>query len=84
MKLTGTLKENVEKAESTEQAKELIAQAGMELTDDEMQKVSGGTSNSPIRHHFCEDCLYEWDGPEDEYLCPRCGREWTYVTDYYQ
>ena len=40
MKLTGRLKENVEKAESTEQAKELIAQAGMELTDDEMQKVS--------------------------------------------
>ncbi len=36
MKLTGKLKENVEKAENKEQAKELIAKAGMELTDDEI------------------------------------------------
>lgn len=42
MKLTGKLKENVVKAESKEQAKELIAKAGMELTDEEMDMVSGG------------------------------------------
>ena len=42
MKLTGKLKENVEKAESKEQAKKLIAKAGMELTDEEMDMVSGG------------------------------------------
>ena len=42
MKLTGTLKENVEKAESKEQAKKLIAQAGMELTEQEMEEVAGG------------------------------------------
>ena len=42
MKLTGKLKENVEKAENKEQAKELIADAGMELTDEEMDQVSGG------------------------------------------
>ena len=42
MKLVGKLKEKVNKAETKEQAKEIIANAGMELTDDEMDKVSGG------------------------------------------
>ncbi len=42
MKLTGKLKEKVSKAETKELAKELIADAGMELTDEEMDKVSGG------------------------------------------
>ena len=42
MKLVGKLKDKVEKAETKEQAKELIANAGMELTDEEMDKVSGG------------------------------------------
>ena len=43
MKLVGKLKENVAKAENKEQAKEAIKQAGMELTDEEMDTVSGGT-----------------------------------------
>ena len=42
MKLTGKLKEDVEKAENKEKAKELIAEAGMELTDEEMDQVAGG------------------------------------------
>ena len=42
MKLTGKLKEKVSKAETKEQAKELIANAGMELTDEEMAHVFGG------------------------------------------
>ena len=42
MKLVGKLKDSVKKAESKEQAKELIADAGMELTDEEMDQVSGG------------------------------------------
>ena len=46
MKLTGRLKEDVEKAENKEQAKELIAEAGMELTDEEMDQVSGGEGDS--------------------------------------
>ena len=44
MKLIGKLKENVEKAENKEQAKELIAEAGMELTDEEMDHGVGGSS----------------------------------------
>ena len=42
IKLTGKLKEEVIKAENKEEAKKLIAQAGMELTDEEMDQVSGG------------------------------------------
>ncbi len=42
MKLTGKLKEQVEKAETKEEKKSLIKDAGMELTDEEMDKVSGG------------------------------------------
>ena len=42
MRLTGELKKNVDNAESKEEAKELIAQAGMELTDEEVEMVAGG------------------------------------------
>ncbi len=49
MKLTGKLKEKVSKAETKEQAKEIIAHAGMELTDDEMNMVSGGEF-TPTHH----------------------------------
>lgn len=46
MKLTGKLKEQVEKAENKEEAKEIIREAGvkagMELTDDELNQVAGG------------------------------------------
>ena len=34
MKLIGKLKENVEKAENKEEAKKMISEAGMELTDE--------------------------------------------------
>ena len=42
MKLTGDLKNQVEKAESKEEKKKLIEEAGMELTDEEMDQVAGG------------------------------------------
>ena len=44
MKLTGDLKE---KAENQEEAKELIKDAGMELTDEEMDQVAGGFMSNP-------------------------------------
>ena len=44
MRLTGKLKEIVDKAESKNQAKEIIARAGMELTDEEIEQVTGGRS----------------------------------------
>ena len=53
MQLTGKLKEKVSKAETKEQAKELIANAGMELTDDEMNMVSGGEAEfRPNQYKF--------------------------------
>ena len=55
MKLTGKLKETVSKAETKEQAKELIAKAGMELTDEEMNMVSGG--GSMLRFSVIQDTL---------------------------
>ena len=42
MQLTGELKEKVEKAETKEEAKKTIEEAGMELTDEEMEQVAGG------------------------------------------
>ena len=42
MELTGKLKEQVEQAKTKEEAKDLIAQAGMELTDEELDSVAGG------------------------------------------
>lgn len=42
MKLTGKLKEEVEKAETKEEKKSLIQDAGIELSDEEMEQVAGG------------------------------------------
>lgn len=42
MKLTGNLKKQVEQAESKEEAGKVIRQAGMALTDNELDKVAGG------------------------------------------
>ena len=42
MKLVGELKDKVEKAETKGEAKEIIKDAGMELTDEEMNQVAGG------------------------------------------
>ena len=45
MKLTGILKDKVSKAETMEAKKDIIAEAGMELTDDELEMVAGGRVN---------------------------------------
>ena len=42
MKLTGILKDKVDNAETMDEKKDIIAEAGMELTDDELEKVAGG------------------------------------------
>ena len=58
MRLTGDLKKKVEKAAKREEAKETIRQAGMELTDEELQNVAGG---------------FRTDTSVYEFLCPYCG-----------
>lgn len=47
MKLKGELKEKVEKAESAAEAKDIIAEAGVELTDEEVENVAGGVYRNP-------------------------------------
>lgn len=42
MKLVGELKKQVEETTTKEEAKEVIEKAGMELTDDELDNVTGG------------------------------------------
>ena len=51
MQLTGELKEKVEKAESKEEAKKTIEDAGMILDDAELDQVAGGGGYIP-RHPF--------------------------------
>jgi len=45
MKLTRELKEQVEKAESVEEKRRLIEDAGMELSDEELEQIAGGLGN---------------------------------------
>ena len=42
MELTGNLKEQVDKATDISEKRRLIEEAGMVLTDDELDKVTGG------------------------------------------
>ena len=47
MKLTGELKDKVDAVETAEEKKDIIAQAGMELTDEELEGVAGGAIRVP-------------------------------------
>lgn len=48
MKLVGELKEKVEKTEDLTEAKNLIENAGMQLTDEEMNQVAGGITEEEV------------------------------------
>ncbi|MBQ6442618.1 MAG: hypothetical protein IJJ13_08535 [Lachnospiraceae bacterium] len=51
MQLTGELKDKVEKAESKEEAKQTIKEAGMILDDAELDQVSGGAGSDGHKRH---------------------------------
>ena len=53
MKLIGELKKQVESTATKEEAKDVIANAGMELTDDELDNVVGGSTP----HNSIKDAL---------------------------
>ena len=55
MKLIGKLKTQVDNAASKEEKKEAIKQAGMLLTDDELEQVSGGADGFPDFHTIEKD-----------------------------
>lgn len=52
MKLTGKLKDKVDAVKTAEEKKDIIAQAGMELTDEELEGVAGGGT----AHRFSVYC----------------------------
>ncbi|MCR4655897.1 MAG: hypothetical protein K5770_06690, partial [Lachnospiraceae bacterium] len=52
MKLTGDLKSKVDNAKNKEEAKGIIEEAGMKLTDEEVETVSGGYREGDGRGGF--------------------------------
>ena len=48
MELTGNLKDKVSDAKTKEEVKELIEDAGMSLTDEELDQVAGGIKTVKI------------------------------------
>lgn len=78
MKLTGDLKKRAETAQTKEEAKNAIQRAGMELTDDELDKVAGG--GSEVRYCTCDSPNFGRDGAQ--LYCSNCrGRRRSYRDD---
>ena len=80
MKLIGKLAENVSKAKNREEARELIRSAGMELSDDEMAQVTGGSAVVRIvddnRQFYCCQNGHKHTpekARELNYICDKCG-----------
>ncbi len=79
MKLTGDLKKKVEQTQTKEEAKDAIKKAGMLLTDDELEQVSGGeeyffpSGGSWVWRYEC--CGNTWESNNDlnSGYCPTCG-----------
>ena len=71
MKLTGILKDKVDKAETMDEKKDIIAQAGMELTDEELDGVAGGGKTS---NPICKNCQKPFftNAMMGEVFCPDC------------
>lgn len=80
MKLIGELKKKVENLETTEEIRQAIADAGMELTDEEMENVDGGgsrTQSPTTTTHYCENCgslrRGEYEGRDGVIYCKKCN-----------
>ncbi len=78
MKLIGKLKKQVEETNSKEEAKNIIEKAGMELTDDELNKVTGGEATgeddgSNTTNGMTKGTCVCGNQGERGYTCPSCG-----------
>ena len=76
MKLIGNLKKQVEETNTKEEAKEVIENAGMLLTDDELDNVVGGATEENGENNcgglaYCH-CPYGKPGPYGQ-QCDACG-----------
>ena len=76
MRLTGNLKKRVDKAADIAEKRSLIEEAGMELTPDELDQVSGGAWGEQNRGISCPDCgpAFVIELPGGRYRCDVCGR----------
>ena len=72
MKLIGDLKKKVDEANTKEEAKELIANVGMELTEEEMDAVSGGFAVIPDVNVKCSKCGHPYKGDPSQSHYPSC------------
>jgi len=73
MKLIGKLADNVSKAKDTEEAKGIIRDAGMELTDEEMEQVSGGAGVTGVKYKCRNNHAYNSvTARRYGYVCPLC------------
>ena len=70
MKLTGNLKKQVEKAETKDEKKSLIENAGMLLNEDELEMVSGGAGGRKTCTLYCAGTVFG-----SRTVQPSCGYE---------
>ncbi len=88
MKLIGELKKQVERTNTKEEAKDVIANAGMELTDDELDNVVGGAfsvgGNSNLRvpnKCHCDNPYVGRSGKDmNDHYYEKCGNCGGYIT----
>ncbi len=52
MELIGKLKKDVENSKDIKEARDIMEKAGMRLTDEELQSVSGGTGGSDSKVYY--------------------------------
>lgn len=72
MKLIGNLKTEVEQASSKEEAKKIIEKAGILLTDNEIDEITGGLLSWSVTHKNYGICVCGRRGLKG-YSCPNCG-----------
>lgn len=85
MKLIGKLKKQVEETNSKEEAKNIIEKAGMELTDDELNKVTGGEATggddgSNTTNGMTKGVCVCGNQGEIDHTCPYCGSQFRKIS----
>ena len=75
MQHIGKLKENIEKAETKEDAKQLIKNADILLNDEKLDQVSGGKDGVDLSAHMplAFSKAAEEPEPPRTKTCPHCG-----------
>lgn len=82
MKLIGNLRKQVEETNCKEEAKKIIENAGMLLTDEELNIITAGglfsSQEQPEDNSIKGICKCGQKG-EIGHVCPCCGSQYTYL-----